>query len=427
MTTTVNLRILSIQHDNHGLAEVERVVDRVDAMARKLRAMPGVKSVLPLSTCNRVEFVIDAPTRSSDQLATAADEALDVPASWDRFDGDDATDHLFRVCSGLKSMVVGEREIAGQVRRALAEIQDVGQSSPELSVVVEEALKTSRRVARETSLAHAGRSVVSVALDSLEPESWEDMHVLLVGTGAFAGATVAALRARGAHQIRVHSASGRGTEFAASHNLAVAHDIASTLERTDLVVTCRGTGTHCITPEHIPAGKSLSVLDLSLQRDVHPDVAALPGIHHVDLATIQSLVSPNWAADTSHAEQIVADGVSAARTRLDTRVLDPAVVSLREAVLELVNDEVARLPQNRTIDLDEAAQALRRLATRLLHVPSSRAKLAAASGRTTEYLTAMAELYGIGLPDEALLEQHCPATGLGVTDLENPQDKEEAV
>lgn len=427
MTTTVNLRILSIQHDNHGLAEVERVVDRVDAMAQKLRALPGVKSVLPLSTCNRVEFVVDAPAHTSEQLASTADEALDVPASWDRYDSQSATDHLFRVCSGLESMVVGEREIAGQVRRALAEIQDVGQASPELSVIVEEALKTSRRVARETSLAHAGRSVVSVALDALEPDAWEDQHVLLVGTGAFAGATVAALRARGAHKIRVHSSSGRGAEFAASHNLAVAHDITSTLERTDLVITCRGTGTHCITPEHIPTGKPLAILDLSLQRDVHPDVAALPGIRHIDLESVHAMVSPNWAADTSHAEQIVADGVAAARTRLDARVLDPAVVSLRETVLELVNDEVARLPQNRTLDIDEAAQALRRLATRLLHVPSSRAKLAAASGRTTEYLTAMAELYGIGMPDDALLDQQCPATGLGVTDLENPQDKEEAV
>ncbi|MCC2592635.1 glutamyl-tRNA reductase [Tessaracoccus sp. OS52] len=419
----MNLAILSVQHRHHGLVEVERIVDSAEEIAARLRAVPGVESVLPLTTCNRVEFVVDAPGRSTAELVESLAPELDLPPSWDRYDDDEAIGHLFRVCAGLDSMVVGEREIAGQVRRALAEAQDAELASPHLSLAVEEALRSSRRVARETTLAEAGRSVVSVALDLANVADWPSARVLLVGTGAFAGASVAALRTRGAHAIRVHSASGRGDDFATSHHLAVAGDLAQALREVDLVVACRGTGVPAITAADVDPGAQLTILDLALHSDVAPSVAALPGVDVISLATLQEALSARWDPDTSKAEQIVAEGCEALRTKLQTRVLDPAVVSLREAVLELVDDEVARLPQGRPLDHADAAHALRRLATRLLHVPSSRAKLAAASGRTTEYLSAMAELYGIGGSDEALDEGSCPATGLTVEDLDTGSEQ----
>lgn len=426
MGGTVNLRILSVQHDQHGLDEVERIADSVGTVADRLRSVPGVRAVLPLSTCNRVELIVDAPAASSEDLADALTPALDRAPGWNRYEDAEATSHLFRVCSGLKSMVVGEREIAGQIRRALNEVQDAGLSSTTLSVVVEEALRTSRRVGRETQLAGSGRSVVTEALDLIAPSDWGSQHVLLVGTGAFAGASLAALRARGAGRVRVHSASGRADDFARRHGVGVATDLRAALSEADLVITCRGTGTHAITVDDIADDARLNILDLSLVHDVEPAVADLPGIRVIDLHTLQRTVSPAWAADTAHAENIVAEGIAEAHARLHSRVLDPALVSLREAVLDLVTDEIDRLPQGRPLEVDDAARALRRLATRLLHVPSSRARIAAASGRTNEYLSAMAELYGIGGPDEALTDQQCPATGLRVADLE-PDTEERAV
>lgn len=419
----MNLHILSVQHRHHGLVEVERIVDSAEEIAADLRAVPGVEAVLPLTTCNRVEFVVDAPGRSSEDLANAVAHRLDLPPSWDHYDDDAALQHLFRVCAGLESMVVGEREIAGQVRRALAEAQDAELSSPDLTMVVDEALRASRKVARETSLAHAGRSVVSVALDLLTVADFPSLRVLLVGTGAFAGASVAALRARGVQQVRVHSASGRADAFAHSHHLAVAEDLADALREVDVVVACRGTGVPAITSADVAPDARLRILDLSLHSDVAPSVAALPGVEVISLATLQRALSPSLAPDTSRAEQIIAEGTDQLRTRLQRRVLDPAVVSLREAVLELVNDEVERLPQGRDLSHDDAARALRRLATRLLHVPSTRAKLAAAAGRTDEYLSAMAELYGIGGTDESLDQAECPVTGLGVDAFDADDDE----
>lgn len=412
------LRILSVHHDRHGLAEVGRISDKTFELDAVLREIPGVNGVIPLSTCNRVEFYVDAPGVPSAQLAVILARHLTPSISWSRFDGDDAIEHLFRVTAGLESMVVGEREIAGQVRRALSESQDLGRSSTTLTMVGEQALRTSRRIARETSFADARRSVVSVGLDLVHGVDWPQVKVLLVGTGSFAGSCVASLRARGTQAIEVHSSSGRATEFAASHGLTAVDDLRSAMAEADLIVTCRGTGTPAITTDLLDSGLRYRFLDLALRPDVPPEIAALPSVTAVDLPTIQRAVSPHWVKDTAHAETLIEDGCREARARLHSRVLDPAVVNLRQAVLELVADEVSRLPEGRPLEREDAAQSLRRLATRLLHVPSMRAKQAAVAGRTQEYLSALAELYGIGDPDEVLDEAECPATGLSVSSLD---------
>lgn len=124
---------------------------------------------------------------------------------------------------------------------------------------------------------------------------------------------------------------------------------------------------------------------------------------------------------------MVNEGIAETLTKLRARVVDPAVVGLREAVMGLVDDEVARLPQ-RTLTHEDTALALRRLATRLLHIPSTRAKLAAENGRTDEYLNAMAELYGIGetpgIDANTLEDDSCPVTNLALTDLDSTPAKE---
>ncbi len=429
----MNLRIFSIQHDHHGLAEVQRASANAPLLAEELRRHRDVLGVVVLATCNRVELLLDAPALTTAhallQLARASETAL----SWTVHEGADALTHLFRVAAGLESMVVGEREIAGQLRRALNDAQDNGQASPFLTRSVEESLRTSRRIARETSLHAAGRSVVSEGLNLLGRSDWPDQRILVVGTGSFAGAVVSAVRARGAHHLSVHSTSGRGQQFAESHQMVCVDDLSSALHNADVIVTCRGTGGHTITADMLTCARPVAVLDLSLSRDVAPEVVELPHVTVVDLAHIQRDVAPRWSTDTDHAAELVADGVKGVQARMRSRLVDPAVVELRQTVLDLVADEVERLPTGRTLNRDETAHALRRLATRLLHTPSMRAREAAEAGRTEEYLSALHEVYGINTvptPDEIdpdeLESQHCPVTGLSLGDLD-PHPRLEAM
>lgn len=421
------MRVFSIQHDRQGLSEVERISERIDCVAERLLAYEGVSGAIVLSTCNRVEVLLhtDADVPNACLRSVLNRDYTPQPA-WDLYLGEAALSHVFRVAAGLDSMVVGEREIAGQLKRALTAAQHAGQTSLPLSIAVEEALKTSRRIARETTLEGAGRSVVSTGLDLVALPDWAGTSALIVGTGSYAGAVVAALRARGVTDIAVHSASGRGEAFAASHSISHVASLAQGLAEADLVVTCRGHGTAAISAADVQ--RPAVFLDLSLRRDVAADVAALPEVRLVDLATIQGSVGATIAEDTRRARKLVNEGIAEAMTKLRARIIDPAVVGLRETVMGLVDDEVGRLP-NRPLTHDDAALALRRLATRLLHIPSTRARLAAEEGRTEEYLLAMAELYGIGSPRQLdphrLEEATCPVTNLKVCDLESiPVSKE---
>ena len=158
--------------------------------------------------------------------------------------------------------------------------------------------------------------------------------------------------------------------------------------------------------------------------------------------------------DASHREAararvLVDEGVRDLVGRLRGREMDPVVVALRDTVNEMVADEVARLPHGRPITGEEAAHALRRLAARLVHVPSVRARKAATEGRSDEYLNALNELWGLETrkrpvlrnleleaSDQHLLDQDeqaaivppdsldcdtCPITGLRLSDLGEPR------
>ncbi|NHB83841.1 hypothetical protein G7085_01755 [Tessaracoccus sp. HDW20] len=128
-------------------------------------------------------------------------------------------------------------------------------------------------MAHETTLESAGRSVVAAGLDLIDAD-WPRQAVLVVGTGAYAGAVVAGLRHRGVTRIAVHSESGRAAAFAETHGTDHAPGLAEGLAGVDLVVTCSGQGSHLVPVTDVTA--PVTFLDLSLRRDVDPAVAGCP-------------------------------------------------------------------------------------------------------------------------------------------------------
>jgi len=464
----VGLHLISVHHAEHGLAAVERVSAAVPGLGpRVVGRSDAVHGAVVLATCNRLEVYVDADA-DVEEVAGAVSGAIAeglafgdpsvgpapvgeppvgaVPVS--ALTAGDALQHLFHVGAGLDSMVVGEREIAGQLRRALRAAQAEGTATGLLVETIEQALRTARKVSHLTRLAANGRSVVTVGLDLLSVD-WPNAHVLLLGTGAYAGAVVADLRHRGCADVAVQSSSGRAESFAETHpGVRVAGGLPAELADADVVVTCRGTGGAVLGVDQVAAAlpdrgeRDLAIVDLAVTHDVDPAVGALDGVLLVDLAVIQRHVPGASQREVGRARQLVDAGVQDLVARLRGREMDPAVVALRDTVNDMVEDEVARLPRNRPVSSEEAAHALRRLAARLVHVPSVRARKAAEEGRTDEYLTALAELWGIEpelrpalhnlemdttplqardldetVPPATLDDDVCPATGLSLGDL----------
>ena len=373
----------------------------------------------------------DGPVPGAAGAAPAPDTASGplVPSAWS---GPDAVAELFATAAGLESMVVGEREIAGQLRRAATVARAEGTLTAELDRALSHASAASRRVAGSTRLAGTGRSVVAVGLDlaacRLPPLG--SCRVLLVGTGAYAGATVTALHERGARDIGVYSRTDRARAFAAGRGLRAVSDaeLPGALALADLVITCRGLGAPVLTRELVatslrlrrraesappdrpaepgpriegrggrtgPAGRPLVVLDLALRRDVEESVGRLPGVALIDLAAVQRAVPEAEAAQVRAARDIVAREAEAFDRAGLARRMDPLICALRERVEALVEDELARLrPRYGMVDVEDAARALRHLAARILHHPTVAAHRAGREGREGEYLAALELVLG---------------------------------
>jgi glutamyl-tRNA reductase len=417
---------LVASHHNKDLNTLEQLSVGAERLGHAVLGS-NVTGAVVLPTCNRFELYLDVadPAAAREHVVAALSsmtslDARAIDAALLGYEGDDAVEHLMSVSSGLESMVVGEREISGQVRRAHIDARESGHLSPALDRLFQSALRTSRVVASSTGLGTSGRSVMSVAFDLADATvTWRGASALVVGTGALAETGVGVLRGRGARIAGVYSPSGRGDEFARRHDLGVVTDqeLGAALEEADVVLACSGGESIVLTPSLVSQAMnsrthSLTLIDLALHRDVADGVELLRDVHVVRLDDVKLRAPGESTAALESARAIVAHAVARFSTDESGRSVDPAIVALREHVFGLLEREVARVrpaPGTDESGCEQAATveaALRHFAKALLHTPTVRAKELAESGQTDEYLNALNTLYGL---DVAVPDDSCPA------------------
>src|SRR4051794_9418502 len=277
------LLCLSASHRTAAFDLLERLsVGAAELGEGLVAASDAVDGAVVLATCNRFEAYLDvdgtAREDESRRAMTRVSELTGVDVEELRravvvHSESAVAEHLFAVSSGLESVVVGEGEISGQVRRALESARSHGTTSPELERLFQRASTASREVQNSTGLGGAGRSIVRLALDlaSSRIADWRTQDVLLIGTGAYAGASLAALRDRGVVEVGVYSPSGRASKFATREGVRPVTDLAAALEQATVVVTCSGAGSYVVSPELVAARTATSpvfVVDLGLPRNV---------------------------------------------------------------------------------------------------------------------------------------------------------------
>lgn len=390
------LLCLSANHRNASFDLLEKLsIGAPGAATGLVRSGDFVTGAVVLATCNRFEAYldIDEPLTAATAVAVASTLSAigdssgvsvdDLTASITVHEGPDVAAHLFAVTSGLESVVVGEDEISGQVSRALDRARSDGTTSRDLERLFQRATHTSRGVKNATSIGGAGRSLVRLALElaSSRVEDWADARVLVVGTGQYAATTVAALRDRGARDLRVFSRTARGPVFAAKHGLVHSADFD-----VDVVIAC--TANTVLGPELFTGSHRRIVIDLGLPRNIDPMVAGVPGVELLDLETVRLHAPLEELSERAHDLVRTAAAEFAAEAEIE-----PAIVALRSHVFELLDAEIARARARGAGD--ETESALRHLAGVLLHGPSVRGRSLAEEGRSAEFVAALDALYGI--------------------------------
>lgn len=376
-----------------------------------------------LSTCNRLEIYCEAGSEA--QLETARAEVVSaisnasglaepvVSRYFGTKTGEDVTRHLFAVGAGLDSAVVGEREIAGQVRRALIQAQDQGTASASLVRLFQAASRTAKDVGAQTALGGRGLSIVSVALDLAtdlsEERDWAGKNVVVFGTGAYAGATMALLRERGCTDISVYSPSGRAATFTATRGGTplTRESLPAALAAADVVIGCSGSdsrvGAEDVARVREGSGKPLVMIDLALTHDFDPAVAGLDGVELITLESVRLAAPEEQAESVRQAEEIVAAAARAFEDQQKERSIDSAIVALRRHTMQVLEKELekVRVQHGCTGPAQEVEFAMRRMVKQLLHLPTVRARELAAAGRQDDYVAALDALYGITVEEPA--------------------------
>jgi glutamyl-tRNA reductase len=397
-----------LEEVTRGLGDTSGVLDEVK--------VGTVSEAVVLSTCNRVEVYAD-----TDGFHAGVDAITDLLSRRSKVPLEDlskhlyvhweaqAVLHLFQVASGLDSMVVGESQILGQLRRAYnASGETVGRTLHEL---FQTALRVGKRVHSETGIDEAGQSLVSVGLEQARAAIGDlaGRAVLVVGAGSMGALAGTTLRRAGVGQVVVANRTAANAE-----RLAVTLDgrgvgldaLADELTTADVLVTSTGATGLVISRDVVAAaverraGRPLVVLDLALPRDVEPSVRTLPGVTLVDLATLQAALADSDAgAGVEAARAVVTEEVGAFLSWQKASRVAPTVVALRSRADQVVDAELSRL-SNRLPELGEreraeVEQAVRRVVQTLLHTPTVRVKELTESPVGLSYADALRELFGL--------------------------------
>lgn len=388
-----------------------------------LSGSSAVTGAVVLATCIRYEIYGEAARPDDVEAARAAlvaqisqasglSEPL-VSRSFGTRTGPEVAKHLFAVSAGLDSAVVGEREIAGQVRRALITAQREGTASAGLVRLFQAASKTAKDVGAQTALGSRGLSIASVALDLAtglsENPDWSTKKVVVFGTGAYAGATMALLRERGCTGISVFSVSGRAEVFVATRGGTALHkdSFNPAVAAADVMIGCSGSDPRLQAAElaqvRANSRQPLIAIDLALTHDFDPAVGELDGVELLTLESVRLAAPEEQAELLAQASRIVKGAATAFEEEREARSVDSAIVALRRHTMNVLDAEIEKVRARHgcTAAAEEMEFALRRIVKQLLHIPTVRARELAANGQQDQYLAALEALYGISVKQPA--------------------------
>ena len=357
------------------------------------RLRQSVAETFILSTCNRVELyaVCGHEATGADLLrqflASHANVSIrDVREVSYARGHEGAVRHLLKVASGLDSMVLGENEILGQVRRALGGARQAGTLGPVLDRLGAAALACGKRVRASTTLGFGGESIASVGI-RLAARARGGLHgvtIVVLGAGETAGQVVGHLGTLGATRVIVlNRTTERGVALAAAHGVEVRpwDELASVLEEADVVIGCTASPEPVLDATMLAGVRAdvrpLLCLDLGVPRDIDPGVRDIPGVTLVDMDHIEAEAATRRAErvrDLARAEAIITRETERYMEWWRGRGVAPTVARLHARADAIREAEVARA-LGRLPELTPEARAVVselaiRVVAKLLHEPT---------------------------------------------------------
>jgi glutamyl-tRNA reductase len=422
------LLALGVSHKTAPLDLRERLSlteGRAVGALQELTSSAGIHEAAAISTCNRTELylvVSDPVEAESTALGVLTRQAEIRPTELlghlYSLRAGEAARHLFQVTAGLDSMIVGEAEIQGQVKRAYELALVEGGTGPILNRLFRGALAAGGRVREETSIGEKGVSIPSVAVE-LARRTLGDLserRVLVVGAGETAELVARALVARGVATVFVANrhydrAIGLAQNFGGE---AVRfEELPEQLEAADIVVSATNSPHHIVERDELEQvmsareGRPLLLVDIAVPRDIEPACREIAGVSLHDIDDVQQIVERNASgreAEAQRAEPILAAEQDRFERWLASLEVVPTIASLRERGDEIVRRVLAenegRWERLSEEDRERLGAMAKAIVSRLLHEPTLRMKRSSGSDEAYAYVSALRELFGLDAETE---------------------------
>jgi glutamyl-tRNA reductase len=421
------LLCLGISYKAAPVALRERVAFTAQQALRFTTALcdePDIREAVAISTCNRTELylVVGDPVAAEGaalaQLARHAEiRPTELAALTYSPRNCDAARQLFRVTAGLDSMILGEHEVQGQIKRAYEAALAAGTTGPLTNRLFTAALHTGKRVRSETALAESHVSLSSVAVELADSLLGElaGRHVVIIGAGETSELTAQALAARGVHTIFVanrHADRARSMAARFGGRVVGLEHLPAQLEAADIVLASTSSPHPIVGLEELELvmrernGRPLLLIDIAVPRDIEPACSELPGVTLRDIDDLQEVLERNLssrAADVPRAEEVIAEEIERFAAWLGALDVRPTIAALRERGEQIIEQVLAenagRWQSASSADLARIEALARAITARLLHEPTIRLKTLDA-GRGHRSVELLRDLFGLQRTEE---------------------------
>ena len=398
----MSVLLLGLSHKTAPVEVRERFAianGATEELIGELMGQPGVSEALILSTCNRVEFLVQSdvgsdPTEGVFNFLTSSGRAEleQVKPFFYRYTDRDAYRHLFRVASSLDSMVVGEPQILGQVKEAYTIAKSVGAVRGHLDFLLNNAFRVARRVRNETGVGQMAVSVSYVAVE-LARKIFGDLKgrsILIVGAGKMSELAAKHLRRAGAAHVYVTNRThARAVEMASQfQGEAVAFDrLLELLTQVDIVISSTGSPNFILTKKTAEGviaarrNRPIFLVDIAVPRDIDPAINSVDNMFVYDIDDLQQVAEANLRErrrEAELAEQIIEEEVERMMHRLKTHEVRPTILSLQEELERVRMAEIERYRARLaplTQEQEHALESLTRsIINKIAHPPISHMK-----------------------------------------------------
>lgn len=375
-------------------------------IVQRIAAIPGIHGAAFLSTCNRAEALVSA--EHEDVIAALVDffagragmTATEIEEHLYILRNRDVIAHMYRVAAGLESMIVGEPQIGGQVRTSFQSAYEAGTLDSVLQKLMEQTMRVSKRVRSETGIGERAVSVPYAAVE-LARKIFGDLRglrILLVGAGEMAELTAQHLAGQGVERVFVaNRAAERAKELALRFGGEAVRfeELTARLAECDILIASTSAPHHLVKRDHVQQalshgrGRNLFLIDLSVPRNVDPDIGSLQGAYLYNIDDLQQVVQTNMGERSGKAVaagDLIEEEVDAFLRHLATLDAVPTIVELQRHLEQIRQGELEKCLRRMGPMSAEQRDALEALTTsmvnKILHYPILRIKESAADRKT---------------------------------------------